>query len=219
MFKPCGIRKRGDISLEDGQLLCRFEGREFGRILVGEDGLYFDGFEPIVCQLNDPPKIRLACRSLDGRNAGGEISGNRLRDGEDKMEELARLSLERANGTNNDRGQIRLSVRTGDVVSSNGDYEWRTAFVATTAYLGTLWTGAGNWLGWLWKFANPGETEPSAGSGRVSRFYSGDGRYCYNVQSDPTEEFPHGRIVQYATNDSLDESTWTAVAQFRGDPL
>ena len=52
---------------------------------------------------------------------------------------------------------------------------------------------------------------------RVSRFYSDDGRYAYNVQGDLTPEFPHGRIVQYDTKGTVDESQWQAVAVLRGD--
>ena len=39
-------------------------------------------------------------------------------------------------------------------------------------------------------------------------FRSDDGRYVYNVQGDPTPEYPHGRIVQYDTV----TLPWTAVA-------
>lgn len=40
----------------------------------------------------------------------------------------------------------------------------------------------------------PVTTPPSA---LPTRFKSDDGRYTYNVQGDPTPEYPHGRIVQY----------------------
>lgn len=48
-----------------------------------------------------------------------------------------------------------------------------------------------------------------------SRFRSDDGRYVYNVQGDPTPEFPYGRIVQYDRNGSDDPTKWTAVAILR----
>lgn len=63
-----------------------------------------------------------------------------------------------------------------------------------------------------------GET-PLPQSARVSRFWSDDGRYVYNVQGDATPEFPHGRIVQYATNGTTDESQWTPVAIIRPEKL
>lgn len=44
----------------------------------------------------------------------------------------------------------------------------------------------------------------------MSRFYSDDGKYCFNVQGDEG-----GHIVQYDTHGSTDESTWTPVGQFR----
>ena len=52
-----------------------------------------------------------------------------------------------------------------------------------------------------------------SGTGRTTRFYSDDGRYCFNVQGDDG-----GKIVQYDTGFSDDESTWKPVAQFRGTP-
>ena len=55
---------------------------------------------------------------------------------------------------------------------------------------------------------------PVAFAARVTRFYSDDGRYCFNVQGDNG-----GFIVQYETHGSADETTWTAVATLRGQPL
>lgn len=56
-----------------------------------------------------------------------------------------------------------------------------------------------------------GMTAPTLG--RPTRFYSDDGRYCFNVQGDEG-----GKIVQYRVT-GLDETQWEAVAQFRGTPL
>lgn len=53
---------------------------------------------------------------------------------------------------------------------------------------------------------------------RVSRFYSDDGRFCFNVQG-PTSGQPTGAIIQYDTHDSPDESTWTAVGKVPIEPL
>lgn len=39
------------------------------------------------------------------------------------------------------------------------------------------------------------------GGGMPSAFRSDDGRYLYNVQGDPTPEYPYGRIVQYRLSD------------------
>ena len=50
-------------------------------------------------------------------------------------------------------------------------------------------------------------------------FRSDDGRYVYNVQGDPTPEFPNGRIVQYNRNGSDDPAQWTAVAILRPELL
>jgi len=64
------------------------------------------------------------------------------------------------------------------------------------------------------EFHVPVNTAPAPGPVpiRVSRFYSDDGAYVYNVQGDPTPEFPSGRIVQYATHGSPDPAQWTPVA-------
>lgn len=50
--------------------------------------------------------------------------------------------------------------------------------------------------------------------GRPTRFYSDDGRFCFNVQGDDG-----GKIVQYNMNGTTDESKWTPVAQFKGTPI
>lgn len=63
---------------------------------------------------------------------------------------------------------------------------------------------------------NFGGTPPP---GRVTRFYSGDGRYGYNVQSDQTPEYPHGKIVQYDTHGTTDETQWAAVGLIRPETL
>ena len=57
------------------------------------------------------------------------------------------------------------------------------------------------------------------GMATADRLATGNGQYVYNVQPDPTEEFPFGRIVQYATHGSADETTWTPVAILRPEPL
>jgi hypothetical protein len=60
----------------------------------------------------------------------------------------------------------------------------------------------------------PGGAPSGPGPGRVTRFYSDNGQFCFNVQGDNG-----GFIVQYDTHGSEDESTWTAVAVFRGTPV
>ena len=54
---------------------------------------------------------------------------------------------------------------------------------------------------------------------RVTRFYSDNGKFCYNVQGDPASG-PAGRIVVYDTNNNHpDEGTWTAVGLITPEPL
>lgn len=47
---------------------------------------------------------------------------------------------------------------------------------------------------------------------RVTRFFSDDGRFCFNVQGDSG-----GFIVQYDTHSVTDEAQWTPVSVFRGE--
>lgn len=77
-------------------------------------------------------------------------------------------------------------------------------------YLWTPWFQCGNVPG---DPHAPGPVSPLLGGSRAPqarRFYSDDGAYCFNVQGDGG-----GKIVQYATHGSADETTWTAIGQFR----
>lgn len=165
--KLCGIKRTGTIRLEDGVLVCRQDatGECIGRILIGVAGLYFDGLEPIAVQKNDPPKWRGACRYDDGSVKGGVIiSGNRLRD-DDQMEENGYLRIANTDvPTGDDRGMFIVNLRCSD-----DPQDMQVAIVATTDYseeqwgYRRLWTGACQWMGWLWKFANPGDDPPATG--------------------------------------------------------
>ena len=181
--RECGIRQRGDIRLEDGRLVLYKEGERFGQILIGEDGLYFDGFEPIFCQQDDPVKIRLASR---GANVGGEVTFNRLR-ADDKQEELVRISGQRADDAgSNDYGQCIISIRDRGAPDPNGDYDWKRVFVATSHRLGVMWTGLCNYIGNMGGFAN--DTDPPAvappPAGTHSELWSQDRAYLAVQQAD-----------------------------------
>lgn len=164
--KICGIRKTGTISLEDGMFVVRQgDGHLIGRILVGIDGLYFDGIEPIACQKGDPAKWRGAGRYEDGKGGGVVISGNRLRD-DDRMEENGYLTIGSLdNPEADDRGMAKLMLRKSRDANDMG-----VAFVATTQYSEerfggrTIWTGLRNFVGGLWKYAGsldgPSSTAP-----------------------------------------------------------
>ena len=74
------------------------------------------------------------------------------------------------------------------------------------------------------RFLAPVTMEAGGGSaapagGVPSRFQSDDGRYIYNVQGDPTPEFPSGRIVQYDTRGGADGQTVTPVAILRPEAI
>ena len=53
----------------------------------------------------------------------------------------------------------------------------------------------------------------TGGGGMPSAFRSDDNRYLYNVQGDPTPEYPYGRIVQYRVD------TMQPVAILKPEPL
>lgn len=182
--KECGIRQTGQIKLENGRLACYDdENRRIGQILVGVDGLYFDGFEPIFCQQDDPVKIRLASR---GANVGGEVTFNRLRD-DDKQEELVRISGTRADDAGgNDYGQCSVSVRDRGADDANGDYDWKRVFIGTSAFLGYMWTGLLGYVGSMGKFANRDDAPGMPGPGPVGtgELWSTDRQYFAVQQAD-----------------------------------
>lgn len=201
--KECGIRQTGQIKLEDGRIaFYDDEGRRIGQMIIGVDGLYFDGLEPTFCQKDDPPKIRLAAR---GANAGGEISFNRMRDNEDKQEELVRFSGTQADGAGSENvGQCIVSVRDRGENDANGDYRWRRVFVATSAYLGGMWSGLLNYVGNMGPFADGGSapapdvpvpSAPPVPASNPGELWSADRKYLAVRQGD-------GNFVMYRANDN-----------------
>lgn len=62
--------------------------------------------------------------------------------------------------------------------------------------------------------ANTVPAPPSPQASRVTRFFSDDGAFCFNVQGDDG-----GKLVQYRIVDPSDESTWVPVAQWKGQAL
>ena len=54
------IPKKGNLVLRDGMLIAeRDDGQEFGRLMVGEDGLIYNGGEFGIAQKGDPAAINL----------------------------------------------------------------------------------------------------------------------------------------------------------------
>lgn len=169
----------------------------------------------IVSTVEDPPGVRL------GAMAGGslgKISGNRVR-ADGTHDEVAMIQLKiderfrppEAGGIGTEWGlvgEVRIDIRRPPRPDDPNDdkamepaarllYDEIQFFKPVRFLDGTI----------------------AQAGGRASRFYSDDGRYCYNVQGDPTEQYPHGRIVQYDTHHSSDETTWTSVAILRPVPL
>lgn len=54
-----------------------------------------------------------------------------------------------------------------------------------------------------------------AGGGRVTRFYTDGGKFCFNFQDDTGQ--PAG--IVYDTKGTLDETQWVAVGRLTVDPL
>ena len=69
------------------------------------------------------------------------------------------------------------------------------------------------------EFAAPLKGVNSVPIGPIRQFRSDDDRYVYNVQGDPTPEYPSGRIVQYDRHGSDDPAQWKAVAILKPEPL
>ena len=196
---PAEIRRTGRLTLtNDGRIEAHHDnGQKIGEIVVGIDGVYFDGFEPIFCQRNDPSKLRLASRyDNDGDGLNGVISYNRLRS-DDRMEERVMLQggpVE--DGRKGEMGQYRVAIRC-----SNDQQDWQTAFIATTHRLGRLWTGLCNSMGWLWKFANQGDQPPLyvENPNKIQRMWSVDGMHFTQQQDD-------GNFVTYHVDQAFNMS-------------
>lgn len=194
------IKRTGRLVLtSDGRIEIiqdRQDGREhvkIGELVVGIDGLYIDGVEPIFTQRNDPAKLRLAARYDDGKEGlSGVVSFNRLRS-DDRMEERVMLQGGQAedfpqSGVD-DRGEFKIQVRR-----SAHPEDWGVGFVATTAHSierwghRRLWTGAATLLGWLWKYANKQpddlQSEAVASSAASSFMRSPNGRWDFECQDD-----------------------------------
>jgi hypothetical protein len=156
---------------------------------------YDDNELAIVSTIKDPPKIRLAVDADKVESNLGAVSFN-LRRSDGRHEEYAvvmgRLTADRRGGA------LYLAVRPP------GDESVREiAYFDSGAVV----------------FRAPISAPNLSGSSRPSGFTSDDGAYIYNVQGDPTPQFPHGRIVQYRRNGSDDPVNWTPVAILRPEPL
>lgn len=161
----------------------------------------------IISTINDPPAIRFASPG----GGLGKFSGNVI-DANGRQEEVCLLQFknaERDRGTSDELkgGAMTLHLKNPHIDGDNGmvkifeaDYAGITFCVPVTqgADTGGTFTGGGTPL------------TPGAAS-HVSRFYSDNGEFCYNVQGDTSVDYPYGRIVVYQTHGSTDESTWRAV--------
>lgn len=206
---------KGNIFLRDGQLIVeREDGQEFGRFIVGEDGLIYNGGEFTLAQKGDPAAINLM--SSSDQPMSGKWSGGHMRS-DGRYREVVYTSTGRTEDSQpgDMRGQVAIYVSNGQ----EGQRE--VAFIATShGTLGRIWTGLKNFKGWMWKFAVAGDDGPystgSGGSGKVTRFYTDGGKFCINWQDDTGS--PTG-IVYSTNNGSTDETTWVPVGKVKIDPV
>lgn len=151
----------------------------------------------IVSTTDDPPGIRLGkLKSAGPGRSLGKISFNIVREDGAQEEVVLLQGKRRYDDPNNQAGELYIGINRGgtgdadmiDVALIHHDgIECRVPIVVPGG----------------------GVASPS----RVSRFYSDDHRYCFNVQGDDG-----GTIVQYAMIGS-DESKWVAVGEFRAVPF
>ena len=145
--------------------------------------LDFDGNELTVgSKIDDPPKIRMTNPAPGG--SYGCISGNRTRaDGSQLEKVLLILKPDDASaGQQHEGGSYDFFAQLAGTEDDAGMVRVKTL---TTQFEETYVPVIGTPVG-------------------GSRFYSPNGRYCWNYQND-------GHQVQYDTHNSTDESTWTAV--------
>lgn len=168
--------------------------------IVGWLGTINDNEIELNTTMNDPVKVRLAINEGVVESNLGAISWNRSRnDGQHHEDALigGRLTA------NKQGGAVAIAVRPQH---GNNNENVREVFYIDDGVA---------------IFRVPIQAPGLGGASpvKVSRFYSDNGRYCYNVQGDPTPEYPSGRIVQYDTHDLDDETQWTPVAIVKPDLL
>lgn len=154
-------------------------------------GPYAENEVEIVSTKSDPPKIRLAVETNKVESNLGNISFN-LRRPDGIHEEMAYVM-----------GRLTASKQASALYLAtrgpNDQQPSERVYIDDTV-----------------AFFRVPVIAPNLGtSERVTQFYSDDGRYCYNVQGDPTPEYPNGRIVQYDTSGPK----WVAVAILRPEAL
>jgi len=203
---------KGRIELESGVLVCyrnddKNNPQPYGRIFIGPDGLTMDGMELTIAQKDDPAALRLASRG-SGARIKGKISYNHLRDdgrGEELAYDCGGLADDAPLDGSDLRGQLTANIRV------RHDSETETVWVATTAFLGRVWTGMRNSLGWLWKFSYPNDDRPRdavsppallrAPGGETETHMQGDGNLVtYDVRIGLTlDGRPTGWVPLWAT--------------------
>lgn len=149
------IPKRGQIRVEDDQILFYRDGNRIGSMFIGEDGLIIEGIEVTLFSDQDPAALRFASRYPDSHGAVGKISFNHLRS-DGRQDEIAYWKGAQAEDCQPGelRGQFEIRVR-----ETHADSESMVlALIATTAYSVELFSEAKVYTGFrrpqpnLWKF-------------------------------------------------------------------
>ncbi len=204
--------RRGRIYLQDGDLVVeREDGQEFGRFMVSEDGLVYNGGEISIAQKGDPAALRLITLCTEGHRGLGKISLCNVRpDGRGDevgfvlgaLDDDVQLS---ADGVpDHHRGKLQISLREDTPSEPRPVAVWSQYRSQERFGVRTFYAAIKRSIASLWVHAPAGEgVEPycgasgGGGGGLPRAVDSDDVRYFYNVQGDATPDFPYGRIVQY----------------------
>lgn len=141
-------------------------------------------------KIDDPPKVRVTSITTSQGMGGGVISFNRSRHAGvcygDQQDEMSMIRVAQADDVRGDVSSVKaeISFQLNDG-SGSGD----SAMQKALAFMHNALTRM--------RFVFGGSAHRDA-----SRFYSGNGLYCWNYQDD-------GSVVLYATHLSADETTWT----------
>lgn len=150
-------------------------------------GTYDDNEIEIVSTIPDPPKVRLAVQADQVESNLGGVSFN-VRRADGRHEEYGYVMGRLT--ADRQAGAVYIALRHPAEQQSR-----EVVYIDPSVALFRVPLSAPNMI--------------------QSQFRSDDGRYVYNVQGDPTPEFPHGRIVQYDTA----TTPWTPVAIIRPEAL
>lgn len=195
------LPKDGAVEIRDGVVYFTRNGQPFGRLLVGPDGVTFDGIEVAIAQEGDPAALTLMTR---GNRGCGKLSFKEVR-GDARGEEVAfirgALAEDAVPGTGDYRGQVEMAIRP------TPDKEPELVFIGTTHATAPrrIWTGSRNFVGPLRGFAYPGDSPPPwTPQGVVWELRNPDGVHWCVQQADGNFVGYRNRVVfDYGTGEPV----------------